>query len=656
MSEFQFDEDNYRIVDLKSDLSKKLKLNNKNKSDFFAEEIVNVISKIITNEIEATNSNKQLSFGTENIGWTFNSKKIAKVAKSNSNIKNVDEIIKAFEELGIADRNNVIKCLNHLILSEQKQTQNLISIEKRDNRLHKNNDEQILSRREAGSYYTPEVIVDFIIKTTVGTELNGKGKLNIQNYTFFDPAMGTGNFLMGVVKYLTPILAKRNQISNSKAMKLIAENCLFGTDIDKTAINAGIDRICRATGADSKKLKCQFLVSDGLDIENIKKYFKNEFTKNGGFKFVIGNPPYVDYRKISPATKKFLHKFKSCNGAGKVNLYVPFIEASIKQLTTSGKIGLIVPNQWLSNNQGMELRKLIIPDLTEIIDVSNIKIFDDASTYPVLLFANRKVDQNKDLMVATLNEQYQLTSSKFDSTSLPKEDILNTENFKIKTSINPGLEKIWNAMKSLPKLEDLTEDFVWGTSQSGYGKKKRSLSSFKDSIHDRSDYIKILQTADVKKMNIEWQEEFLPKEIFPKNQLEKFKKKKLVIARLTKSIQCAFDDKGFALGKVSFITHNDEDLLKAIAVILSSTLISTWFRDNFTSVHMAGGYLRYDIPYLKLIPMPILNKGSIKKLSVLHDKVLKSKDFNLLDSAVNELYHLTSADEQLIFQQFKKAA
>lgn len=75
--------------------------------------------------------------------------------------------------------------------------------------------------------------------------------------------------------------------------------------------------------------------------------FQTEY--KGGFDVVIGNPPYV--RADSPgntlAFREYLVKSKRYETlAGKWDLYIPFIEQSIKLANTKGKISLIIPDAY----------------------------------------------------------------------------------------------------------------------------------------------------------------------------------------------------------------------------------------------------------------------------------------------------------------------
>lgn len=57
-------------------------------------------------------------------------------------------------------------------------------------------------RKAGGVYYTPQYIVDYIVKNTVGKLVDGKTPKEISKITIVDPACGSGSFLIGAYQYL----------------------------------------------------------------------------------------------------------------------------------------------------------------------------------------------------------------------------------------------------------------------------------------------------------------------------------------------------------------------------------------------------------------------------------------------------------------------
>jgi len=57
-------------------------------------------------------------------------------------------------------------------------------------------------RKAGGVYYTPQYVVDYIVKNTVGKLIDGKTPKQIAGIKIVDPACGSGSFLIGAYQYL----------------------------------------------------------------------------------------------------------------------------------------------------------------------------------------------------------------------------------------------------------------------------------------------------------------------------------------------------------------------------------------------------------------------------------------------------------------------
>lgn len=113
-----------------------------------------------------------------------------------------------------------------------------------------------------------------------------------------------------------------------------------------------------------------------------------------GFDIVIGNPPYVDYRKIDKQTKSGIQNYhilqKDCSK--QISLYSYFFEFAIKNKSPSGIISYITPYNYLGLDNYFCLRKLLIDNgLYKIIDLSHIEVFDHANTYTCISLLKKSI-------------------------------------------------------------------------------------------------------------------------------------------------------------------------------------------------------------------------------------------------------------------------
>jgi len=101
-------------------------------------------------------------------------------------------------------------------------------------------------RKSQGIYYTPEYIVDYIVKNTVG-ELVKKAKTEdeLKKIKILDPACGSGSFLIKAFDVMYEAYEKlkiersRGQLETGKDLKikrLILQHNLYGVDLDDRAV------------------------------------------------------------------------------------------------------------------------------------------------------------------------------------------------------------------------------------------------------------------------------------------------------------------------------------------------------------------------------------------------------------------------------------
>ncbi|MBT9143952.1 MAG: Type IIS restriction enzyme Eco57I [Dehalococcoidia bacterium] len=329
-------------------------------------------------------------------------------------------------------------------------------------------------------------------------------------------------------------------------------------------------------------------------------YFSNVFHEKGGFDVVIANPPYIDYRYIPRDTVKSLSNFYVYNPSARPNIYMFFIERSYQILKTNGVLTYINPNQFLSIDAGYTLRKMLINNTTIkfFCDVSYIKVFSEASTYSLVWSFLKRNEEDYTIRVNRCSDLNMLSATTFE---ISKSEI--TVDRELRVAIVENRELLSKVAYSKYRLGQLCK-MVWGTSRSGYGKLKIKETQYLHLSEKRQRmYRPILQTSDIKRFYIDWQREFIPVSIYSENIKRVFEQEKLLIARVTKKLQSAMDTERRYVGKATIIFSSAMSLKMTIS-LLNSKLINYWYCTKFETTHMAGGYIRFDIPYLSQIPIP----------------------------------------------------
>lgn len=96
------------------------------------------------------------------------------------------------------------------------------------------------------------------------------------------------------------------------------------------------------------------------------------------FDTIIGNPPYVRYQDIPPATRQLL---SAEHFDGRSNLYLFFIEKCLRHLAPGGELIFITPRDFLKATSAVRLNRLLhaAGTITDFIELGDARVFDGAT-------------------------------------------------------------------------------------------------------------------------------------------------------------------------------------------------------------------------------------------------------------------------------------
>lgn len=301
-------------------------------------------------------------------------------------------------------------------------------------------------KKAGGVFYTPSYIVDYIVKQTVGKLLEGASvtlyktkppKLD-RPLRVLDPACGSGSFLLGAYQLLLDWHLDYYQNHDPKSWAAIKEapicsaagdgwklttrerkrillDHIYGVDIDTQAVevtklslllkvlegekNLVLFHDERALPDLSDNIKCgnsligsDFYKGQQLGMFNDEERFRiNAFDwriefpdilGDGGFDAVIGNPPYVDVKILSPELKPALaERYKSATQ--RFDLYIPFVERGLSLLRQSAYLAFIMPTMFARREYGRDLRSVIRDSgaVQHVVDFGTKQVFSGAMNY-----------------------------------------------------------------------------------------------------------------------------------------------------------------------------------------------------------------------------------------------------------------------------------
>lgn len=311
-------------------------------------------------------------------------------------------------------------------------------------------------KKAGGVFYTPQFIVNYIVKNTVGKLCKDMTPNKVAQLKILDPACGSGSFLLGAYTYLLKwhldyysSLKDKKRIKDKiykgkdnewhltiQEKKQILINNIYGVDIDPQAVEVTkLSLLLKVLEGESRdvieaqqklfqeralpnledNIKCgnsligsDFYDNDKLilsadEVKRINAFDWNmEFPKimeNGGFDTVIGNPPYIRIQAMKEwaalEVEHYKQKYVSAS-KGNYDIYVVFVEKGLDLLNEKGLLGFILPHKFFNAKYGQSLRSLIAEGkyLDKIIHFGDLQIFKNATTYTNLLFLNKTGNKN----------------------------------------------------------------------------------------------------------------------------------------------------------------------------------------------------------------------------------------------------------------------
>ncbi|MCK6599893.1 MAG: BREX-1 system adenine-specific DNA-methyltransferase PglX, partial [Bdellovibrionaceae bacterium] len=283
-----------------------------------------------------------------------------------------------------------------------------------------------------GVHYTPAYICSELSNTSVERAIKNLGKSAI-DLVCFDIACGSGSFLTSLYDTIYKTQAKSStsrlvegsglKVLSLKDRKFILESCIFGIDIDYSAVQ--ITKLClylkffeNFPDADLDK-KCSLIpnleenivfgdslldtsqnyihpkTSLPIGSENGKVF---KYLKTKSIDVIVGNPPYIkvqDLKKIdNMQVEHYKLVYSKTLSKGSIEFAIGFIERAMSLLNPKGVLGYIIPNKIFRNKQGENLRNFITDpknscNLYQFIDFNSCQLFD-ASIYTCLLYLERE--------------------------------------------------------------------------------------------------------------------------------------------------------------------------------------------------------------------------------------------------------------------------
>lgn len=224
----------------------------------------------------------------------------------------------------------------------------------------------------SGAVYTPQYIREYIEEYCLSS-FDG----NLSKCKIVDLSCGCGGFLVDMA-------LKLKQETGRSFQQIFAEN-IYGVDIQKYSVDRTkimLSLLALSMGEDAD---FEFNIWQG---DTLAVNFADIVSNYVGFDIVVGNPPYVCSRNLLPETKELMKRWSVCS-TGHPDLYIPFFQIAIENLSDNGVMGYITMNSFLKSLNGRAVRSYMQEKKRQvsIVDFRGQQVFRSKSTYTCLFFA-----------------------------------------------------------------------------------------------------------------------------------------------------------------------------------------------------------------------------------------------------------------------------
>lgn len=296
-------------------------------------------------------------------------------------------------------------------------------------------------RKAGGVFYTPQYIVQYILKNTIGTLLKDKTPNDVNKIAICDPSCGSGSFLVAAYQFLLnwhleyyvnnpKQKESKGELTENKTLttaekKRILLNNIYGVDIDANAVevtklslmlqclegetNESITKSLlliqeRILPSLEKNILCgnslldlnyehqtELQFNTGFERKGKSFNWQTKFKKvfeNGGFDIIIGNPPYG--AAFSKDEVNYLKDYYKTAG-WRVESYLLFCERAIKLLKNKGFLGYIIPDTYLNLGFTQSLREFLLQNskIEEIVSLPST-VFEQATVDTTILIVGKE--------------------------------------------------------------------------------------------------------------------------------------------------------------------------------------------------------------------------------------------------------------------------
>ncbi len=415
----------------------------------------------------------------------------------------------------------------------------------------------------------------------------------------------------------------------------------------------------------------------------------------GRFDFVVGNPPYVR-QELIPDELMAEYRERYSTIYDRADLYIPFIERSLRLLEEGGHLGFICADRWMKNRYGGPLRQTISVGfhLKTYVDMVDTPAFQsEVTAYPAITIVARekgtttRVAHRPQITTRDLSE----LAAMLTDPSLP-EDASGVRTLKgIAIGAEPWLLEAPDHLAFARRLEAEFPPLETAGCRVGIGvatgADKAFIGLYQELPVEQDLKVPLVTTRDIATGKVEWgglavinpfaedgrlvnladyprlkqylelhRNEIVGRHVAQKNPTSWYRtidriypalalKPKLLIPDIKGDAHIVYEEGHLYPHHNLYYIDSDEWDLRALQAVLLSGIAQLFV--SIYSTRMRGGYMRFQAQYLRRIRVPYWRSVPSHLREALASAA-EREDLMACKLLTSELYGLTKAEQQAL--------
>jgi len=533
-------------------------------------------------------------------------------------------------------------------------------------------------RKAGGVFYTPQYIVEYIVKNTVGKLIDSKTPKEIEKIKIVDPACGSGSFLLGAFEYLLNyhvnyyhqkgfadkkgkdnLFTPQGTLTTHEKKRILTNN-IYGVDLDANAVEVSkLSLLLKCMeGETEASIKQQISmfhervlpnlddnIKDGnslidtdiydseIDLgfdKKIKPFsWKKQFAevfKQGGFDAVIGNPPWgADFKKEE--AKYLVNKYPLLPNKTK-DSYFAFVFRSLNLLKENALLGFIIPNTWMLINNAENFRAFILKYKIDTITDYGDGVFPDATVESSTLLIHNSEEKKGKCIARRIKKGIEVINHTVD-----KSIWLNDTLKRVIIEKNETTDRVSKKVIKNSERFDINCEIVWGIKpyQVGHGTPTQTKQMLEKRIYHSdkkidSSWKPLLVGSHINRYVIFYEDyqyiKYGKNLMYPSNE-KKILGNKILLRQTSDKIRACLDEKKFYCQNSVFIITSLQHDLKYLLGLLNSNLFDYLYQLENPQKGKVFAEIKPSV--IKSLPIKIIGNSNKKT----HDEIVNQVDLLL---------------------------